>query len=227
MTRQRVENDDLDNKIRAALMSERMPRNVAGDTLDYIHAHATFVDGFSGLELRADAIVAAPAEPVQKGNPHRTRFGVSRRRFIGLMAAAISTAALTSAGVAFARETASVFVEGACSIHLGLNCWNIVVRYGASTDEIENLLKDLDLRGLTCDEALERISSNAQIAALLACDGGIVLVASSDNQVQLDTTLETCRAKEKGFGAQTRSMCGQSGIRQRKGQGNGARNRQG
>ena len=226
MTRQNVENEDIDDKIRAALMSERMPRNVAGATLDYIHAHASYIDDSSGLAVRVDTVAAASPESVKGEDPRRPRSRISRRRFIGLMAAAVSTAALASAGVAFAHETASVSVEGASSIDLGLNRWNIVVRYAASNDEIEGLLDELGLRGLSCDEALGRISENAQITALLAREGGIVLVASSNNQKQLDSALESCRAKEKGFGAQTRSECGQGGRGQGKGRGNGAHNRQ-
>ncbi|MBS5451837.1 MAG: hypothetical protein KHZ24_11635 [Coriobacteriia bacterium] len=134
------------------------------------------------------------------------RRGLSRRRFVTLMAACLAVGALTAGGaVAFADETARVEVGGAAAVTLGLNRWSSVVRATASDAALQDRLDTLRLTGLTCEDAVTRLASDIDFQRALLDEGSLVLAVTSDSDTQQSAVLDQCRRATQACGA--RAMC--------------------
>lgn len=206
MTSTLMNDSDIERMLNDALKHEHLPHSIRTSTLDYIHAQASYVSAESGHEVRGEALYLLDRDSSRSSRKH-----MSRRRFVGLVAAAISTAALATGGVALAHETAEVCVEGNGQIYLGLNRWGRIVRYEASTPELETMLLSLQIYGMPCEDALDLIAADEQIADALAYHDGVVLTARANCEKQLEDTLACCEAKQAAFGRRAHFAYGQNG----------------
>lgn len=191
---------ELDDAIKGAWETVRMPEGLASATLDFIHRSAQNVPAEPPHPVPRLVETAVQAPLLPPPVRHR-RKRLPLRRFAQLLAACLVIGTLAAGSFAAASETAQVNVDGSESIELGLNRWGRVVRAESSDPELSSKLDNLRVVGMSCSDALATLASDENVEKSLPDDSGaVVLVVSCDNQGQLDATLEECQAAAAGFG---------------------------
>jgi hypothetical protein len=229
---------DIDEALSELLSSECMSQELADKTMDRIRQAraAQEADRRQETETPADPVVMAETEhlaqdqPCQTRQPRRThhtdqadqarrkpRKTMSRRHFVELMAACVAVAAVgVGAGMgtrAYADETAQVVLGDTAYVELGLNRWDRVVRASSDDAEIQQSLDAMGLVGLSCSDALDRLTSNDALCSRLLEDQTLVVSVSSDTSSQQDEVLGQCRAATQALPCQTMCMAADDDLR--------------
>lgn len=188
--------DPLDAQLIELLSSERMPHDAAPSTLAFIHAHGQAGDSSMDTETgRAARALPSPARRSVIATPKRWRFAQ-------LIAACLVLGTLAG-GVAYGTETGQVEIDGAATIEIGVNCWGRVVRVSSTDETVAKQLDTLELKGLSCSDALEFIAADADLDQIFAADIPITLTASCGNASQRSALLSDAQGSAKSFSGRT------------------------
>ncbi len=196
--------DPLEDGLTKILQNETMPTGSIASTLALVHGRASTRQ----VEKEPEgAVEEGPTLAVvpDRHTPHSQQAGrpktKRRPRFAQLLAACLVAVALTAVGVASATETGQMAIEGRASAELGVNCWGRVVRVWSGDADVETQLKNLNLIGLGCGEALSRIAEHD--GELFSDTHGVALVASCDSASQRQTLLQDAEGASALFGEDT------------------------
>lgn len=178
-----TERDGVTEQLQRLLAQESAPADALAKTLAMV-------------EKAREEEQAAAASP----QPALPRRRISRRRFVQLMAACLAVGVVGAGGFALAEETGQVELDGQTSVELGVNRWGSVVRVVAQDPELAARLDSLQLLGVSCSEALARITNDTQARNAIAGDQEVAIVAVCGNASQQQTLLADCALAADTFG---------------------------
>lgn len=163
---------------------------------DAVHAE-------DALKERTLAAVHARSAGEKNGRHGRARARSARvltlRR--GLVAAACLVVALVVGGWAWLTPTATISVDVNPSVELGINRFDRVISARGMNRDGQALLSEVDVWGVTYDEAVDRLLASADVSALLA-DGGraevtVVDQGDPDQCARLLEGVEACTSEHQ------------------------------